>query len=334
MKTFVAMVIVSLCAAGPAAAQEPRPGSAQSQRLDAARLLLFDRDWPGAVTELRRIVADAKAPQRDEASLWLAHGLFQMGNASEALQVIAALERDHPRSHWVLPAQSLRVQIAARTGRGDVLWSYAVPSVAPKPGATPAPAPPPRTWQTPRVAPTPRTPLTAPPAWPDTPAPPAALPAPPRVLTPVDIRIEALSGLMRRDPDRAVPVLREIVVEQQETPQARRALYVLGLSPHQHARETVLHFAQSGPESLRIVAVGNLAWWPSDSARKVLTSAYSSGTPRVKLAALRSLAASGADRELISIARAETDSDLRGYAIAQLRQLDTPQARAFLRSIK
>jgi hypothetical protein len=158
--------------------------------------------------------------------------------------------------------------------------------------------------------------------------------APPRVLTPVDIRIEALSGLMRRDPDRAVPVLREIVVTEQETPQARRALFVLSLSPHEDARETVLHFAQSGPESLRVVAVGNLARWPSDSARKVLTSAYSSGTARVKLAALRSLAASGADRELIAIARAETDSDLRGYAVAQLRQLDTPQARAFLRSMK
>ena len=332
MKTFMAMLMIGLCTAGAAAAQQSRGGGAGVQRLDAARMLLFDRDWPGAVAELRLIVADTKHARRDEASLWLAHGLFQMGKASDALQVITMLERDHPRSHWLLPAQSLRVQIAARTGRGDVLWSYAVPSRAPQP----PPAPPtPGTMTPPRVTPAPRPPRT-----------PSALPpgsdpaqrwiamAPARVLTPVDIRIEALSGLLQREPDRAVPVLREIVVAQQETPQARRALFVLSLSPHEEARETVLHFAQSGPESLRLVAVGELARWPSETARTVLRAAYASGSARVKLAALRSLGAAGADRELIAIARAEANADLRGYAVAQLEQINTPPARAFLRSIK
>jgi hypothetical protein len=274
-------------------------------------MLLFDRDWPKAVVELRRIVADRKEPLRDEASLWLAHSLFQMGNAAEALHVIGALESDHPRSRWLLPAQSLRVEIAARTGRPDVLWSVAVPSV--------------------RVPQPPRTPVTLRSGSRQA----GRLTTPvPMALTTLDVRIQALSGLMRREPDRAVPVLREIVVQAQETPQARRALLVLGLSTHEGARETVRRFAQSGPESLQVVAVGQLARWPSTNTRTLLAKTYGSGSARVKLAVLRSLGNAHGDEELIAIARSEDDRDLRGYAVAQLRQLNTPRALEYLKTLQ
>jgi hypothetical protein len=131
-----------------------------------------------------------------------------------------------------------------------------------------------------------------------------------------------------------VPVLREIVIDEVETPQARRALFVLGLSPHEDARETVIQFTQTGPEGLRVVAVEQLGRWPTLSARNVLVSVYPNGTERVKLEVLRSLGEARADRELIRIARDEKDATLRGFAIGQLRTLDTAAARAFLRTVK
>lgn len=324
VKTLLAVVALTMCVAAPAVATAAEPGD----RLDAARLLIFDRDWPKAVAELRRVLRDPKEPLRDEASYWLAQSLFQMARASEALEVIEAMERDHPRSRWVLPAQSLRVQIAASTDRVDLLWRVAV---APPP---PVPPPPPA----PRLAPTPlmARPAEAP-APPGPPAPPKAptrAPSAPLPLTMTDVRIEALSGLLVRDPARAVPVLREIVVDEVETPQARRALFVLGLSPHQDARETVMHFARTGPENLRVVAVEQMGRWRTYNVRFALMSVYQTSSGRVKLEVLRSLGETKADAELIRIARAETNPDLRGYAIAQLRQIDTEPARAFLRTVK
>ena len=301
MKTLCAAIVMTLSCAGAASAAD---------RLDAARMFIFDRNWPKAVAELRRVVKDRQEPLRDEAAFWLAHSLFQMGNPPEALGAIETLERDHARSRWVLPAQSLRVQIAAHTGRTDLLWRVAV-QPAPR-----APVPP----RTPRSPETPRTPATAPPA-----------PAP---FTMTDVRIEALNGLMRRDPGRAVPVLREIVVQEIETPQARRALLVLGLSAHEGARETVMHFARTGPDALRVVAVEQMGRWPLVSARRALTTVYASGSDRVKLEVLRSLGEAQADRELIRIVRDETDQGLRGFAVAQLRQVDTNAARAFLLTIR
>jgi hypothetical protein len=166
----------------------------------------------------------------------------------------------------------------------------------------------------------------APPAPPDPPSPPA--------LTFTDVRIQALSGLLRVEPGRAVPVLREIVIDESATPQGRRALFVLGLSAHEDARETVIEFAQTGPEDLRVVAVEQLKRFPTITARNVLTAVYATSTRRVKLEVLRSLSDAGADRELIRIARAEQDGSLRAYAVAQLREMDTDAARAYLRTIK
>ena len=320
MKTFCAAALLLAALAAPAFAAGEKP----ADRLDTARLLIFDRNWPGAIAELRRVLQDAKEPLRDEARFWLAHSLFQMGNATEALQIIDVIEREHARSRWMLPAQSLRVEIATRIRRPDVLWRIAE---TPQPPSAPRP-------------PLMRTPLATPRPPQGAPAPPPPdsfevfdMPTPP-ALTFTDVRIQALSGLLRQDPARAVPALREIVVDDMETPQARRALLVLGLSAHEEARETVIEFAKTGPEGLRVVAVEQLGRWPTVTTRNVLTAVYGSGSQRVKLEVLRSLREAGADRELIRLARSESDATLRGYAIAQLRELDTNAARAFLRTVK
>lgn len=310
MKTFVAAMALMLSVAAADAAGD---------RLDRARLLIFDRNWPQAVAELRRVLDDPKEPLRDEARFWLAHSLFQMGDGSEALLMIQALEREHPRSRWVLPGKSLRVDIAMRMGRPEMLWDIVIapmpkPPMPPHLLAPPSPSPHAvaRPHTPPAVAPTP----------------------PPAALTFTDVRIQALRGLLLREPERAVPVLREIVVEEIETPQARRALLVLGLSPHEKAREAVVHFAQTGPEPVKVVAVEQLGRWHTLTARSVLTTVYASSSARVKLEVLRALSDARADRDLIRIARTEKDAGLRDYAVAQLRLIDTPAARAYLRTLK
>ena len=318
MKTALLTAVFALSLAGAASASFPttelRTGTGPEDRLDPARMMIFDRDWSNAVVALRRVMADRKEPLRDEAGFWLAHSLFQMGRSGEALGVIQALEREYPRSRWVLPAQSLRVEIATRIGSADVLWEAARPPAPPAPPTPPAPTAPPAP---PRVR-TPRAPRAAPPA-PPAPMPGVTvgmrMPGDPPGFTTVDVRIQALSGLLLQEPERAVPALREIVVQAQETAQARRALFVLGLSTHEDARETVRHFSQAGPESLRVVAVEQLGRWATPDARTALTSAYAVGSERVKFEVLRSLGESGGSTFLYQLVTSENDPELRESGI-------------------
>ena len=76
-------------------------------------------------------MADAKEPRRDEALYWLAHSLNQSGDQASSVETIGRLERDFPASMWVKPARSLRIEIAVRLNRNDVLWWTALPPPPP-----------------------------------------------------------------------------------------------------------------------------------------------------------------------------------------------------------
>ena len=130
LTVLTVLMVLALC--GEVAAASP----AESERLGRAKDFIADERWTRAIAELRVAVADRKEPARDEAAYWLAHSLYQAGEPGEALTVIEALERERPRSLWVKPARSLRIEIAHRLNRKDLLWKVATPPPPP-----PAPAP-------------------------------------------------------------------------------------------------------------------------------------------------------------------------------------------------
>ncbi len=118
-----------------------------SDRLGRAKDYIADEQWVRAIAELRAAAADPKEAAKDEALYWLAHSLNQGGDAAAAIATIRRLEREYPRSLWVKPAGSLRLDIAVHMQRNDVLWWTAVPPPPPPPPpAAPAvagaPAPP------------------------------------------------------------------------------------------------------------------------------------------------------------------------------------------------
>ena len=117
----------------------------ESKRLARAKDLIADEQWAQAVDVLKEAADDPKEPNKDEALFWLAHSQNQSRDTAAALQTIARLERDFRTSRWVKPAQSLRIEIAQRLRRNDVLWYTAAPPPPPPAPVTPAipPAPPP-----------------------------------------------------------------------------------------------------------------------------------------------------------------------------------------------
>ena len=286
-------------------------GGADSQRLARAKDYIADEQWARAVDELRAALQDPKEPAPDEARFWLAHSLYHLGRTAEALQTIDALEERHPKSRWVSPARSLRIEIAYNLRREDMLWRF----VAPAPPAPPTPQAPPKS---PRPSAAPAAPAPPAPPAPAAPAAAPAPPAPPAVISDMDLRIQALSSLMRSHAEQVIPILKEMVYEVKTTEEARRALFVLARSDRPEARATVIEVARKGPESIRIAAVREMSYvgWPD--VNQELLVVYSDGTPGVRHQVVRTLGQRGSAEALAEIARKEADRELRDSAIIMI----------------
>jgi hypothetical protein len=311
-------------------------GPAESKRMEHAKDLIADEQWVRAIDELKAAATDPKEPNKAEALFWLAHSQNQARDLAAAVETIRRLEHEFPRSPWVKPAQSLRIEIAQRLQRTDFLWYTAVPPVPPAAATPPAPAPTP----VPAVAlPTPPSRPAPPPAVPKSatrapkPAPPAPTPAvypafptpPPPAWVPegyfpdMDQRIQALARLMATDAPRVIPILKSIVLESADVGEGRRALIVLAQSDRPEARETVIDVAKSGPETIRVQAVRELGRLNGPAIVEDLMQVYAAtANVRVKYQVVTSLGQRDAAPALFKIAQSEKDREVRDVAIRTL----------------
>jgi hypothetical protein len=303
---------------------------AESKRLAQAKDLIADEQWIRAIEVLKVAVADPKEPGRDEAIYWLAHSLYHAGDSAAALQAVRRLEQEFPSSLWVKPAGALRLEMAVRLRRNDVLWWTAVPPPPPPPPTAvppveptdPAKPAPPRPRNIKR-APAPPVPPPPPPADATVVAP-AALPKPASVWIPegfhpdIDQRIQALGYLIQSDADKVIPVLREIALEADQPGPAGRALFVLAQSGKPQARETVVQVAKTAPEPIRVVAVRELGRLGGPEISKELLQVYSISAIPVKLQVVKSLGERLDQPALLTIVQKETDADLQNRAILTL----------------
>ena len=303
----------------------------ESKRMEHAKDLIADEQWVRAIDELKAAVADPKETNKDEALFWLAHSLNQTHDASGAIETIRRLEREYPASRWVKPARSLRVEIAQRLQRSDVLW-YTVTPPAPAVAATPPmlaiPPPVPAPAAPPAVAPVP---VPASTATPRPSAPPKAVPIPPKPAaaplppSPIwvpegffpdtDLRIQALASLIRTDAPKVIPILKSIALESGDTGEGRRALLVLAQSSRPEARATVIDVAKTGPERVRLVAIRELGRIGGPTVVEDLLQVYATATEGVKYQVVTALAQRDAAPALMKIAQSETDKRVRDFSI-------------------
>ena len=315
--------------------------ASESRRLGLAKDYIADEQWVRAIAELQVVAADPKEANRDEALFWLAHSEHETGDHAAAIQTIARLERLFPRSRWVRPARSLRVEIAQRLNRDDVLWAVVAPPAPPAP-----PAPRPATPPVPAATPAPPAPGARPrpgamparmaPLAPDSPA--ALVPESEYFLPPTpyppdtDLRIEALSGLLEGHGERVIPLLREIALDGNSPGEARRAILVLARSQRPEARTTVVEVARRGAEPVRLAAIREMGRFEGVGVTAQLMQVYASApTPRVKRQIVSSLGERADNVSLLHIVKAESDPAVRNTAIVTLGRL--PDARVQLRTL-
>jgi hypothetical protein len=294
-------------AAGAGAVHPASPdGAPESKRLARAKDFIADEQWPRAIDELRAAVADAKEPRRDEALYWLAHSLNQSGDQGAAVATIGRLEREFPASIWVKPARSLRVDIAVRLNRSDVLWWTAMPPPPPVSVKVPPPAV--------RVSPSlPRLPTVA------LPPPPPKMWYSDEVAIDPDLQVQALGALLKTDGDRVVPILKQFAIES-ETGPATRAVFMLAQSSLPEARATIVKIAETGPAPVRVAAVRDLGRFGGPDAPKELLSLYPTAIEPVKYHIVKVLSERAETLALARIADSENDGALRYSAITGLGQ--------------
>ena len=326
-KTLIGSALAVLLLASPAqAAFEPF----QSPALVRAKDYIADEQWARAIEHLRAAIADAKERSKDEALFWLAHSLHQARDYKAGLDSILALERQYPRSPWVKPAQSLRIEIAQKLQAREVLSFIAERPVnlvtvetarRAAPGSTPVAAAagsttpkPSGRGTSPRTTPRPAEgtiTITSAPStfwfsegWsPDS-----------------QQRLLALGSLMQTDAQKVIPILREIALESPDPGEASRAVFVLAQSGEPLAYTTVLDVARQGTESVQIAAVRELGRFGGPTMVDELVKMYSSSNPRVKYQVVNSLGERRATTALMRIAERESDRRLQETAIVRLGQ--------------
>lgn len=330
MRMMVAMVAVAVLSGGIASAG-PAP---DSKRLAQGKDYIADEQWTRAIAELKAAADDPREKNRDEALFWLAHSEHQSGDDASALQTIGRLEREFPKSQWVRLAHSVRVEIAERLQRDDVLWIIAQPPTPP-----PAPAPPTPHAATPKPAvaplPPPRPPSVAttrqpvPTAFATT-LPPAAADAwwVGTMPEPADqaIRIEALAGLIDTHSDRVIPLLKDIALDRNSPDDARLAIVVLAHSQRADAHSIVFEAARAGAEPVQLAAIRELGRLQDANVSNALLQVYTaSAIPRVRRQVVTSLGERSDDTSLFRIVRSERDAGVRNDAIQTLGRIGAPR---------
>ena len=324
--SFAAALVAMSLQPGVVVAAEPQ----SSPRLEKAKDYIADEQWIRAVEVLKAASVDPRERNKDEALFWLAHSQHQARDLSGAVETIAQLERNFPVSRWVKPARSLRVELAQKLRRDDVLWWTATSPTPPTPmPAGPAPAVPlPPQATTPRPASARPTPI--PPPRPATlrgtrpapmpPTPPPTMWVSEHSVSDTDLRIQALGSLMQTDAPRVIPILRAIAFDSQNPLEASRAVFVLAQSGRPDAHSTVLEVAKRGAEPVSVAAVRELGRFGGPRVSDELLQVYGIGNPRVKYQVVNSLGERLATTALLQIAQSESDGDLRDAAIVTLGQ--------------
>lgn len=321
MKQLLICAAVVVGFSVPPAVYAGEPGD--SQRLERAKDFIADEQWERAIEQLKAAAADAKERNKDEALFWLAHSQHQARDLAAALQTISELEQRHLTSRWVKPARSLRIEIAQKLRRDDVLWMTAAPPAPPAPGSAAPPRP-----MTPFAAPPARLPRGSAPPAATAPAPPPAPMPPPRPTTffmtgsepDMNLRIQALGSLMATDAERVIPMLREIALESPNANEASRAVFLLAQSGNAEAHSTVVEVARTGSELVQIAAVKELGRFGGKNVSEELLQVYRTGNPRVKYQVVNSLGDRAATTALMRIAQTESDQRLQERAIVRLGQ--------------
>ncbi|MDX1981479.1 MAG: HEAT repeat domain-containing protein [Bryobacteraceae bacterium] len=139
-----------------------------------------------------------------------------------------------------------------------------------------------------------------------------------------DLKLLALNGLMRTEPERALPALEKILTASSSPRLKERALFVAAHNSSPRTRELLLKYARGGANpDLQSRAVEYLGHQRTPEVQKVLGEIYAAARDEtIKRAVLRAYRNARAADQLVALARAEKSAGLRSEAVRGLGALN------------
>jgi hypothetical protein len=150
-----------------------------------------------------------------------------------------------------------------------------------------------------------------------------------------ELKLLALRGIMRSDPERALPMIEKFLGGSGSVRARENALFVLSQSRLPKAREIISGIARGGANpDLQLRAIRYLGAIGGPESRQALEAVYGGANDAAtKRAVMQALVASGATDKLIDIARTDKDPDNRRIAIRYLGSNNDGKASEALRGI-
>jgi uncharacterized protein (TIGR03435 family) len=137
-----------------------------------------------------------------------------------------------------------------------------------------------------------------------------------------DLKLLAINSLMHADPERAVPLIENILKGSSPPNVKRNAMFVLTQSRSPRAQQVLNDYAKGGGNpDLQLQAIRYLGQTGSRDAQQQLGGIYGSTTDmRVKSTIIDSLSNTRAWDALLNVAKTEKDTNLRNRAIRTLAE--------------
>src|SRR6478735_2372753 len=135
-----------------------------------------------------------------------------------------------------------------------------------------------------------------------------------------ELKLLALSGLMNADPDKAIPIIKNMLAGSPSPKLMDRAMFVLAQSGKPEARQILVDIAKSNPNpEVQKHAIRNLGLFGGPESQQTLVDIYStSQSMEARKAVLQALMLSGDKSKVYEVATKETTPELRREAIQQL----------------
>jgi hypothetical protein len=161
----------------------------------------------------------------------------------------------------------------------------------------------------------------------------AGQPAAPENQSDEELKLLALNGLMRSEPDRALPLVENLLKGTQSPKLKKNAVYVIAQNGSARAQQVLEQIARGGNPDLQVVAVRYLAQQNRNQPKsaQVLSEVYASTSDvNVKREILDAFAAQQNAKALVAIARAEKDPEMKKNVVRALTKLKSPDATEYL----
>ena len=98
--------------------QPQKTGDRTDEAYAAGKKAIYESNWQQALDSFSQVVK-AGGSHADEALYWQAYSQNKLGQRGDALNNIARLKREYPRSQWIKDASALEIEIHPRTANPE-----------------------------------------------------------------------------------------------------------------------------------------------------------------------------------------------------------------------